>query len=121
MVVIGKVCGVTSNDRYLAMLVDNFNFLSGDELSASSLQSPATPLSTKRDLWDRSDVDKVGQTPPTKRRLPWVDQGDIPETPCPSGPSIDVERSVESVDGREEESAPPDSEPPRGRKRPKRK
>ena len=60
MVVIGKVCGVTSNDRYLAVLVDNFNFLSSDELSASSLQSPATPLSTKRDLWDRSDVDKVG-------------------------------------------------------------
>lgn len=32
MVVTGKVCGVTSNDRYLAVLVDNFNFLGGDEL-----------------------------------------------------------------------------------------
>jgi hypothetical protein len=72
MVVTGKVCGVTSNDRYLAVLVDNFNFLGGDELSTSSLQStPATPLSTKRDLWDRSDVDRISGTPSTKRRLPW--------------------------------------------------
>jgi hypothetical protein len=54
-------------------------------------------------------VDRISETPPTKRRLLWDSQDDVPETPCPSGPPIDVEQSVQDVEGREEESAPPEA------------
>jgi hypothetical protein len=113
MVVSGKVCGITSNDRHLAVLVDNFNFLSGSEipLSSSLQSSPQTPLSTKRtirDLWDRTDVDGLSGSPPKKRRLPSDSQDshvEIPETPCPSSAPIDLEESSEDVERREKESA----------------
>jgi hypothetical protein len=47
MIVVGKVCGWTSNDRHLAALVDDFKFLGGSD---SFLQSGSTqnPLFNKR-------------------------------------------------------------------------
>lgn len=97
MVVTGKVCGVTSNDRYLAVLVDNFNFLGGNEIpSGSSIQSSQqAPLSTKRtirDLWDRTGLDGIDGSPLTKRRLPFnsQDSQDVPGTPCASSAPIDL-------------------------------
>ena len=106
MVATAKVCGATSNDQSLAVVlvvVDNFNFLGGNEVpSGSSIQSsPQTPLSTKRtirDLWDRTDVDGIGGSPPTKRPLPFNrqdSQDEVPGTPCASSPPIDLGGSVD--------------------------
>jgi hypothetical protein len=99
MIVVGKVCGWTSRDRHLAVLVDDFKFVGGtDNFSQSG--SPQTPLSNKRtvsDLWDRSNVDDIGaegsSTPSKVRRRLSFDQDDvppstqteIPETPVPCG------------------------------------
>ena len=60
MLVVGRVCGITTKERDLAVLVNGFTFYGGTD-GASQLASLQTPLAAKRlikDLWDRKDVDR---------------------------------------------------------------
>ncbi|KAN0073220.1 hypothetical protein V8E54_008440 [Elaphomyces granulatus] len=100
MLVVGRVCGITTKERYLAVLVDGFTFYGGSD-GASQLASPQTPLATKRplkDLWDRTDADDIGEGPSTSssskvRRLVFdhespsplgSSQVEVPGTPLPT-------------------------------------
>jgi hypothetical protein len=100
MLVVGKICGVTTRDRDLAILVDGFTFLSGNNNhSSSQLTSPKTPLSTKRslkDLWDRTDLcdDDIGPSTPSKVRRFTAEE----EFESPSSSRVEVWQSPLPID-----------------------
>jgi hypothetical protein len=131
MLVVGKICGLTCQERYLAVMVDGFTFLGSNDGPAQH-SSPQTPLSsnkrTLRDLWDRTDVDGIGgPSTPTKRRLPFDEdapsssQVEVPETPLPSSTPGTDHSDSETDAGEEMSSIARGKQPQRRRKGRKKK
>ena len=140
MLVVGKVCGSTHKDRYLGVLVDGFTFLNGTDGSTQQAP-PQTPMSNKRsrrDLWDRADIEDIDEGPSTPSKVPRTiqqqksplnsSQVEVPETPFPPATSppppswtaLEQDHSGPETEGGDEEGTVAQGKrPQRARKPPK--